>query len=381
MKTKTLFFLSKKFFKSQDRIFYSEIISIFFTFVIVTIVLSLMNGLQQKQFEVLRNLTSFPLCIKNVNENEYQELQESVFNNYNSASTYRYNDYKMLSKNTNETAVLRIAEYNYFISSEFKNNFYYFPYSKLLENEVIVPYENNKGYGEYYYLKEGESNGQIISSIYTDSENAYYSKYATYEKMFYKINDNFNSDNSTFNVGIFLNEKDAKMMRNEIKKEFPTLSLSSYKDETSDVYSALMIEKTMLFLVMLFLLLIVFMSFQKSISSLILSKKGEVIILRTFGLLKKEIFSIFLLSYTLPILLSECLGVLFSFLLIKTNAINGLLHLLSSSFFKNNSLLFIINFNELIYMVFISFLIYFILVFFSIKAVSNININEVSKDE
>lgn len=370
-------FLTRNFLKSQGFLFYAEVIAVFIVFFITTLVLSLMNGLQDKQFETLKNVASFPLIIKNAQKDDYDNLLNLTECQSGKVRIYPYKDYKMLSKSSGSIAKLRVADISYYNDKIFKNYFYIFPYDALKKGLFLYQYGEAINGDVYYYVDKGESGSDIIKELDAKNTSSYAMNTSLYETIFYKTEPSFFEKYKHFDIGVLSDDEGIIAFEKKLKPDF---SLSSYKEDVRDVYSALTIENAMLFLVMLFLLLIVFLTFQKSIKNLIFRKKSEVVVLRALGKSRREVFSLFLFAYTVPLLLSEILSVFLASIFIKTGIVGSL-----SSKFKGmpigfNNLTFILDAKELTYMVFISFLIYLTLLAISINSVSKISINEVREE-
>lgn len=376
MKQRERFFLLRHFLKSQGFLFYAEIIATFIVFFIVTLVLSLMNGLQEKQFENIRNVSSFPLIIKNAEKSDYGSLLNLTECQTGEIRVYPYKDYKMLSKKSAKIATLRVGYSSYYSDEIFKNYFFVFPYASVQSGRIIHPYSTIVENDEYYYIKEGESGSAIIETLDVSKTDVYRRNAGAFDDIFYLSMGDFFETYDHFDIGLLGHDKAIAALQKKLTNNF---NLSSYKEEVKDVYSALTIENAMLFLVMLFLLIVVFLSFEKSIRNLIFSKRSEVVMLRAFGKTRLEVFSLFLFTYSVPLILSEILSVIFASVLINSGALKKLF----SNFGKIgaiNSLSFIFDAKEITYMVFISFLIYLILVGFAVNSVSKISINEVTKE-
>ena len=76
-----IFTLAKRHLRSLKAIFLFETLSVFLVFTLVVVLLFFMKGLQSDQVSSLYNVSSFPLIIKDVKEDKFDEIKAVLSDN------------------------------------------------------------------------------------------------------------------------------------------------------------------------------------------------------------------------------------------------------------------------------------------------------------
>ncbi|MDD2297320.1 MAG: FtsX-like permease family protein, partial [Sphaerochaetaceae bacterium] len=100
-----------------------------------------------------------------------------------------------------------------------------------------------------------------------------------------------------------------------IAKEFPEATIRPWQQVNSAFYSALTLEKVMMYLFLLFMFIILAVNMKNASSRLLFVKQRELAILRALGSPKHITVQVFLLQAVIITLIGETIGIIGSFLL------------------------------------------------------------------
>ena len=321
-----IFTLAKRHLRSLKAIFLFETLSVFLVFTLVVVVLFFMKGLQSDQVSSLYNVSSFPLIIKDVKEDKFDEIKAVLSDN--NAEFYFYKDRDVYSQSTSGYSAYKIREIdkNYFKRPDFNRHFVYFPEFIYSDDLYVMPSNLFKSSSELLTLKAGESGGVVIEEIEMKNKEPYYERTPLSSPLiiFTPL-----KDTNSVNIGVYASNE--KTIINEVKKIDDDIIFSSYRDECSLMYSALTIERVFLMFTMFALVALLFLSFKKTINNMVDERKDEFVILSLYGLKTKDTRRMFFISLFVPMVISSLLGVGFGVFLSRTTLLSRIIARLFSS--------------------------------------------------
>ena len=382
--SRNILILSLRYLRDTKFIYVLEMISIMLVFCIVEIVMFFMNGLQNDQLNALKEVSSFPLIVENLTQGEAKKLKEDLLNLELIDSAYVYKDEYLYTSNGNtyNAYIERTIDREFFNNTKFLKHFIYFPSDiRFFKGELYaIPntlYFTNDG-SNAITLNNGESGGITITSKAIKNVVPYYScsYLSAPEIIFISLREDV-FDLSNYKLGIYDFNCSEKQLINTIKTLNNNTIFSSYKAERTDIYSALMIERYFLTFVMFILVVLLFLSFKKTMNNMIDEKENEFIILKVYGLSNKELKYIFLLTLYIPMVLSAILGVLLGALLTHTKVLENIVSLL---FKEMDNFVFIANYGAMVLFSAVAMIIPLLLILSSSKKIENISIIK-GKDE
>ncbi len=143
-------------------------------------------------------------------------------------------------------------------------------------------------------------------------------------------------------IGIKTTETDLSSLQEEIADITGVKKVITWKEANSGLYSALMLEKYGMMLLLSLIFLVVIMNAKASFEKYVFHKKDEIALLRSLGSSKGEIYSIFLLQGFAIAIVGILVGTILGFLC--TNNINEILVFIekaASFILQKNTMFFI----------------------------------------
>lgn len=372
--------LTRRYIKHLKLTFILEMFSIILVYSVVVVVLFFMNGLQKSQLDAIKEVSSFPLIINNIDKTTAEDIKQSLLSSGLVDNAYMYTDKNVyLSKgDTYSVYVLRMVEASYFESETFKKHFVYFPSFHKNNNAYALPsslyYKGSNA--SLLALESGESGGITINKMELKTTEPYYEKsYISTPEIIFKVI----GDDANVSLGVYTSEKNIKKVKTLAQNLCEDCTFSSYKEQKADVYSALVIERLFLSFSLFILVLLLFLSFKKTMNSMIDENESEFIILKVYGISNSELKRIFFLSLYIPIVISIAIGVLLGEALVKTSVLSSLVSVLFSSNVVNFT--FIPNYKALSIFVCLSLIPPFSLILSSAKRLKYCSITKEKDDE
>lgn len=266
------------------------------------VIISLMNHLQSELMDQLKNIESFHLqvSLSNPKLNE-QQIEEKLATIKGVDSVYRYVDNQVLIQNRkterNTSSRLRLIDPKIWEEDN--------PFSKHVSlNNKIIPYDNNIAMASLLGRKIGATIGSELNitmlvagrtaTLAPMNAKSVVSDYFTTK--LYEFDDStligdLNKyrqyfDDSRLKYGIFLNsqyQNKTHLVQKQLEKEFEGITVVSWQQANSSFYSALMIERILLYLFLLFMFFILTINIKSASSRLLFVKQRELAILRAMG--------------------------------------------------------------------------------------------------
>ena len=289
-------FLSSRYsfspsFKQRDRAI-RAVVAIALSLIVVNVVISIMDFLQNGRFEDIREVRSFDIVV----EGRHQEELKALFPD---STIFEYGEGEALSGN---------GAYNVrYISSDYDGglNIIFGDASSLL-----VPYSlfrSSDGKVSLSMLKKGKAATTMknfefpISGIYWTNVGTEFDQ----TTLFLPIEE---ADETVFfltaikNVDIKECEKTLKSLSFEYK---------TWKDQESSLYAAFFVEKAMMYTVLSLLFVIILVSIRQSVRIFVSSHDKECAELEILGMKKRKILLMMELSFFFMLLLGIITGLLF----------------------------------------------------------------------
>lgn len=271
------------------------IISLTLSVIVIVITTSIVSFLQNERFSLIRDIKSFDILISGDKEEEIHSL-------YPKLNVFSYGE---------GVALLDGDGYNIrYISSSYDGGLNVLG----LGEGIILPLKKGSKYlykdsVELTILKEGKS-GAVVPKVITYSSPSLY--YTALESDF---------DSHT----IFLPKEEADdtvhfytAIKGATKKEEKELSslydVTTWKEKESSLYSVMKMEKSLVYIILLLLFLIVGVSLRGNVKIFLERKKNERKELLILGLSKIKVSTTFVLSFLIISLISLFLGGILGFL-------------------------------------------------------------------
>ncbi len=127
----------------------------------------------------------------------------------------------------------------------------------------------------------------------------------------------FNLDENDRNLEIYLNNpKNIEYQKSIIQNNFPNMFVSSWSDMNSSLFSALKVERNVMFIILSLIIIVAAFNIISGLTILVKNKTRDIAILKSIGVLNKSIVKIFFLTGvtigTLATIFGIVLGVTFS---------------------------------------------------------------------
>lgn len=293
------------------------------------VIISLMNHLQSELMDQLKNIESFHLQISLPNSKlDEQQIKEKLATIKGVDSVYRYVDNQVLIQNRqtgkNVSSRLRLIDSKIW---EEEN-----PFSKHVTlNNKAIPTKNSVALASLLARKIGATIGdELMITMLVAGRTATLAPMNTksiisdyFVTQLFEFDDstvigdlnNYGQyfDNSRLKYGIFLNshyQKKTHLIQKLLEKEFDEITVVSWQQANSAFYSALMIERILLYLFLLFMFFILTINIKSASSRLLFVKQRELAILRAMGCPKNNSKFIFIGQAFLITVLGEIIGIL-----------------------------------------------------------------------
>ncbi len=258
----------------------------------VVIVISIMDYLQSSRFDAIRAVRSFDLVVEGKHESDLKSL-------YPDATIFEYGE--------GEALIAGNAFFVRYINSSYNGGLRFLTGNS---DSLAIPYSLYRS-GitnlNVSMLREGRSGVVLprtldigISGVYTSRMGAEFDSTMVFLSMDYADN---TISYKTAIQGISIEEKKNLMSLG--------YEVTTWKEAEAGLYSAFLVEKTMMYVVLTLLFLIIGVSTKQSVRIFYREKRGERAELEILGLSIKVIDSAFLLSFLWVFLL----GVIFAFIL------------------------------------------------------------------
>ena len=286
--------------------------------VALLVISSVMNGLQTAQIDQLRNLESFDLIVRSEKltkddisrldavETAFDFLETNVLlvdktSGQSTSARMRANTDNVLSGRRMSESFnmlsLNGAEGKGFIMSYAMMRKLYLTLTDDLQitflkpgkTATIVPYATTLGVDGFYSSRMSEFSNSTLFMDY-DGLAAIIGK-----------------DDSR--IGIYIDGSQSKVIR-QIQSLDPEAEIITWQEYNKAVYSALMLEKALMYVFLAFMFLIICVNLKNSTRRLLVNKQREGAMLRALGCSRRRVNLIFLMQGMIVCLSGEILGII-----------------------------------------------------------------------
>ncbi len=287
------------------------------------VISSIMNGLQTAQLDQLRAIESFDLIVDNINASALAEIQNLDI--VDSAFNFIQTNALLVDKTSGQSTTTRVRAYSEdaFSNTRMSNDFRIYTgdasilmisynmlrslclgssdelnitYLKPGRTATIVPYTTSINVTGYY----GSSMTEFSSNtIFVD-----------YEYLLDLMG------SSSVKIAVYSSVKSSSV-KAEILKLYPEAKITTWQEYNKALYSALMLEKALMYVFLAFMFLIICVNLKNTTRRLLKNKQQEGAMLRAVGATRKMVNSIFLFQGLSICLIGETLGVILGFLFIR----------------------------------------------------------------
>lgn len=309
---------------NQRRSTFVIIVGVCVSFVAMLILSSVMNGLQSSQLDRLRNLDSFDIVLQNT------ELSlEEIENMPNVQGAYYFIDTNVLISNLatgqSSTARIRGIDLKSYLSSRASDDLSYYRYEEGNNVDFTLSTSMQNRFGarigdslQVTYLRKGKTTTTPYNRVYTIN-GLYVSSLSDFSSntAFVDINDIVDIFGKDFiKIGIFCDSNLDTVIK-DIKHSDNNVIVTSWKEANRTLYSALMLEKTLMIFFLCFVFIIIGVNLKNSTKRLLDNKMEESAILRTCGLSKSKISLIYIFQGLIATSIGSVSGLLIGFVLVK----------------------------------------------------------------
>ncbi|MFA6934320.1 MAG: FtsX-like permease family protein [Sphaerochaetaceae bacterium] len=323
----------------------------------LVLVIGVMNGLQSSQLRTARNLKSFDLIIQG------EGLDEQDFRLIKGVDkAYEFCSAGAMIASSSQSLSLDVRA--------FKDESY-FEDPRVMEDLVLAYRESDELFAlsqsiAYKSLRLNLGSQVSLTVLRAGAKMTLvpYTMSLEYSSAFASSSADFNStaafmdwerlrpltDQGTSSIGIFLEkDKDQESVIQSVRQAYPEARITPWQEANALVYSAMMLEKSITFIFLLFILLIIALSLKKSTARLIEAKRKETAIMLAFGLRKSQCIMAYVISGSIIAFIGTSLGLGISLLLVRNmDAVFAVIDAVISAFTGNGSIFGYYSFNILL---------------------------------
>lgn len=287
------------------------------------VISAIMNGLQTAQLDQLRAIESFDLIVENVDSSALENIK--TLDGVDFAFNFIETNALIVDKTSGESSTTRVRAYsdNAFEQERMENDFRIYAGDT---SGIMISYNMMRSLAisasdtiNITYLKPGKtativpySTSVTITGYYasTMSEFSLNTIFVDYDYLLNLMGE------SSVKIAIYSNSK-ASSVRAELLKLYPEAKVTTWQEYNKALYSALMLEKALMYVFLTFMFLIICVNLKNTTRRLLKNKQQEGAMLRALGATRKTVNSIFLFQGLSICLIGEILGVILGFLVIN----------------------------------------------------------------
>ena len=285
--------------------------------VALLVISSVMNGLQTAQIDQLRNLESFDLIIRSdkLSKDDISKLDavETAFN-------YLETNVLVVDKTSGESTSARMRAYTDDVLSgkRMSESIYAVNIGSSPSSGILMSYTMMRRLYliasddiRITFLKPGKT-ATIVPYSTTLSVEGYYSSrmsefsnttlFMDYDALAAIVGED------DARIGVFIDGSQSKVIR-LIRNMDPDAEIITWQEYNKAIYSALMLEKALMYVFLAFMFLIICVNLKNSTRRLLVNKQREGAMLRALGCSRHRVNTIFLMQGMIVCLLGEALGI------------------------------------------------------------------------
>lgn len=285
--------------------------------VALLVISAVMNGLQNAQMDQLRNLESFDLIVSSASL-----TPEQIDGIDGVEYSFRFLETNVLivDKSSEKSTSSRIRAYDRDVFSSRRMSQSFFPLSNLPAERkgLLVSYSMTRALGirtdddiNVTFLKPGKTativpyTSKMVIDGYFSSRMTEFSSTTAF--MDYGILASIIGED-TVRIGVYVYGNQNKVIA-RITELDPDAEVVSWQQYNNALYSALMLEKTLMYVFLAFMFLIICVNLKNSTRRLLANKQKEGAMLRAIGCSRIKVNAIFLGQGVVICLLGELIGV------------------------------------------------------------------------
>ena len=287
------------------------------------VISSIMNGLQTAQLDQLRAIESFDLIVQNVSSDALQNLQnlEEVDSAFNFIETSAL----LVDKTSGGSTTTRVRAYS---EGAFENERMAEDFRIIAGNtsSVMISYNILRNLSisvsdtiNITFLKPGKT-ATIVPYTTAVSVTGYYGSSMTeFSASTIFVDYDYLLDlmgSSAVKIAIYSSAKSSQV-KAKILELYPEAKVTTWQEYNKALYSALMLEKALMYVFLAFMFLIICVNLKNTTRRLLRNKQQEGAMLRALGATRKTVNSIFLVQGLCLCIIGEVLGVGLGFLVIN----------------------------------------------------------------
>ncbi len=319
-------------------------------------ILSVMNSLQDEIIEELKSIESFHLLVEGLDDEREEDVISRLGEIDNVRGVYPYIETRVILQNklmgTSVTARMRGVRESLFVEdnplssqlSFLKNSDSTSSFNLIMGYSLYSSLGVNRDKNiEISYLGKGKAVSLTLKTLSLPIGGLFYSPLSEFDKTTFFINlDNIQDEigNKGITYGLYVTHSGAKDMitlKKSISEMFPSSSTMSWQEIHAPFYSALLLEKMLMYLFLLFIFIIVAINIKNSTNRLIHAKERELAILRALGATKSVVQSIIITSSMIITITGVVIGIVLGVVVslnidLIFNVLNIIYHSLTSEY-------------------------------------------------
>ena len=286
--------------------------------VALLVISSVMNGLQTAQIDQLRNLESFDIIVSNT---KLTKEDISILDGVETAFNFLETNILVVDKSSGESTSARMRAYTDDVLSgrRMAASFAMARVGNAGDSGFIMSYTMMRSLYltasddiRITFLKPGNT-ATIVPYTTTMPVSAFYSSrmsefssstlFMDYDRLAAIIGED------GARIGIYVDGSQSKVIK-LIQSMDPEAEILTWQEYNRAIYSALMLEKALMYVFLAFMFLIICVNLKNSTRRLLINKQREGAMLRALGCSRRKVYVIFLLQGMIVCLLGEALGIL-----------------------------------------------------------------------
>ena len=286
------------------------------------VISSIMNGLQTAQLDQLRAIESFDLIIENVEPSALGAIQN--LDEVDSAFNFIETSGLLVDKASGQSTTTRVRAYsngaldNARMSADFRiyagdTSSVMISYNLL--RTLSINYSDTLN---ITFLKPGKTATIVPYTTSLSITGFYGSSMTEFSSSTIFVDYSYLLDlmgTSSVKIAVYSSEK-SSTVKSKILQLYPEAKVTTWQQYNKALYSALMLEKALMYVFLAFMFLIICVNLKNTTRRLLKNKQQEGAMLRAIGATRKTVNSIFLIQGLSICLIGEILGVILGFLVI-----------------------------------------------------------------
>ena len=301
--------------------------------VALLVISSVMNGLQTAQIDQLRNLESFDIIVRGT---KLTKEAVSELDGVETAFNFLETNILVVDKTSGESTSARMRAYtdDVLSSRRMAESFSMARLSNSGDNGFIMSYSMMRNLYltvsdeiRITFLKPGNTATIVPYSVSLPVSGFYSSRMSEFSNStlfmdYDQLAAIIGEDN--VRIGIYVSGSQRKVIK-LIRSLDPDAEILTWQEYNRAIYSALMLEKALMYVFLAFMFLIICVNLKNSTRRLLVNKQREGAMLRALGCSRRRVYVIFILQGMIVCLLGEILGIAIGKLVISN--LQGILSL------------------------------------------------------